>query len=114
MDRRLHHARPGQRVTRDPIAYLRALAAVDPAAAWRASLGPLRDPWLRHAHAVACADHDPPTLAAWAAAAGCGVSTLRAARTADVDLRQLRVAPVGHPTEPTSRRSQRAARRAAG
>ena len=37
-------------MTRDPLAPMRALP---PAAAWLASRGPLRAPWLRHAHAVA-------------------------------------------------------------
>lgn len=98
---------------RTDLAPLIALSRVDPAAAWRASRGLLRAPWLRHTHALACATVDPPPLAAWAALAGCGVSSLRAARTADHGLRQLRVAPSGQPTLPTSRRSRRAARRAA-
>ena len=48
-----------KRPTADPLAPLRALA---PAAAWLASRGPLRAPWLRHAHAVARRTVDPPTL----------------------------------------------------
>ena len=97
-------------MTRDPIAPLRALARTDPPAAWRASRGTLRAPWLRAAHAVATAAASPPTLAAWAAVAGCSRSALAAARAADVDLRALEVAPVGPPRRPGSRRSRRAAR----
>jgi len=97
-------------MTRDPIAPLRALARTDPHAAWRASRGTLRAPWLRAAHAVATAAASPPTLAAWAAVAGCSRSALAAARAADAELRALEVAPVGPPRRPGSRRSRRDAR----
>lgn len=96
-----------KRPTTDPLAPLRALA---PAAAWLASRGPLRATWLRHAHAVARRTVDPPTLAAWAAVAGCSRSALCAARAADAALSALDVAAVGPPRLPGSRRSRRAAR----
>ena len=96
------------RRTSDPLAPLRALA---PAAAWLASRGPLRAPWLTHAHAVARRAADaPPTLAAWAAVAGCSRSALCAARAADAALAALEVAAVGPPRRPDSRRSRRTAR----
>ena len=96
------------RRTSDPIAPLRALA---PAAAWLATRGPLRAPWLTHTHAVARRTADaPPTLAAWAAVAGCSRSALCAARAADAALAALEVAAVGPPRRPDSRRSRRAAR----
>lgn len=95
----------------DPLAPLRALARTDPPAAWRASRGTLRAPWLRAAHAVATAAASPPTLAAWAAVAGCSRSALAAARAADAELRALEVAPVGPPRRPGSRRSRRDAAR---
>jgi len=98
-------------VTRDPIAPLRALARTDPHAAWRASRGTLRAPWLRAAHAVAIALASPTTLAAWAAVAGCSRSALAAARAADAELRALEVAAVGPPRRPGSRRSRRDAAR---
>lgn len=91
-------------MTRDPLAPLRALP---PAAAWLASRGPLRAPWLRHAHAVARRTVDPPTLRAWAAVAGCSRSALCAARAADAALAALEVAAVGPPRLPNSRRSRR-------
>ena len=95
-------------MSRDPLAPLRALP---PAAAWLASRGPLRAPWLRHAHAVARrAWRAPPTLAVWAAVAGCSRSALCAARAADAALAALEVAAVGPPRLPGSRRSRRAAR----
>jgi AraC-like DNA-binding protein len=95
----------------DPLAPLRALARTDPHAAWRASRGTLRAPWLRAAHAVATAAASPPTLAAWAAVAGCSRSALAAARAADVELRALEVAPVGPPRRLDSRRTRRDAAR---
>lgn len=95
-------------MTRDLLAPLRALA---PAAAWLASRGPLRAPWLTHAHTVARRAADaPPTLAAWAAVAGCSRSALCAARATDAALAALEVAAVGPPRRPDSRRSRRAAR----
>jgi len=94
----------------DVLLTLIALSATDPHAAWLASRGPLRAPWLRHAHAVARRTVDPPTLAAWAAVAGCSRSALCAARAADAALAALEVAAVGPPRRPDSRRSRRAAR----
>lgn len=92
----------------DTLAPLRALPS---AAAWLASRGPLRAPWLTHTHAVARrAANAPPTLAAWAAVAGCSRSALCAARAADAALATLEVAAVGPPRRPGSRRSRRAAR----
>ena len=98
-------------MTRDPLAPLRDLASTDPRAAWRASRGPLRAPWLRAAHAVATAVASPPTLAAWAAVAGCSRAALAAARAGDAELRTLEVASVGPPRRPDSRRSRRDAAR---
>ena len=86
------------------------IARRDPHAAWLASRGALRATWLRHAHAVARRTVDPPTLAAWAAVAGCSRSALCAARAADAALASLEVAAVGPPRRPGSRRSRRAAR----
>ena len=79
-------------------ASLRALRALPPAAAWRASAGALRRVWLRHTHTAATqAAGAAPTLAAWAALAGCGVSTLTAARRGDAAAARLAVASVGRP-----------------
>ena len=98
-------------MTREGIALLRALARTDPRAAWRASRGTLRAPWLRAAHAVATDAASPTTLDAWAAVAGCSRSALAAARAADAELRALEVAPVGPPRRLDSRRSRRDAAR---
>lgn len=96
----------------DPLAPLRALP---PRAAWAASAGDLRAPWLRATHADATAAAGaPPTLAAWARTAGCGRSTLGHWRRELPAIGALEVAPVGPPTRAGSRRSLAAARRASG